>query len=281
MFSVRLNFMIIYKILNKINGMIYIGQTTRRLEERWKGHISCSKRSKTPLSQAIKYFGFENFEVSVLEEICDNSKKTLNMREVFWIHELKSLNPNGYNATTGGSGEYLMSEEARERLSKSCKGRPSNNLGKKHSDETRKKISESQKGKTHSKETREKISKAGLGRESPIKGKKLPELRAQRCREIGFKKGNEPWNKGTPQDDVAKFKNSMSQPNRKMVLCIDTGEVFSSASEASRKLGVNRGNLSNVCRGNGCYKSVGGLHFRYTTVEELTLEKKEENTTGE
>lgn len=31
--------MVIYKILNQLNGKVYIGQTTRTLEQRWKNYI--------------------------------------------------------------------------------------------------------------------------------------------------------------------------------------------------------------------------------------------------
>lgn len=48
-----------------------------------------------------------------------------------------------------------------------------NNIGRKFSKETRRKMSESQKGKKISKETRLKMSEAHKGRESPMKGKKL------------------------------------------------------------------------------------------------------------
>lgn len=30
--------MIVYKIKNKLDGRLYIGQTTKKLEERWKEH---------------------------------------------------------------------------------------------------------------------------------------------------------------------------------------------------------------------------------------------------
>ena len=29
----------IYKITNNINGKVYIGKTTKTVEERWKGHL--------------------------------------------------------------------------------------------------------------------------------------------------------------------------------------------------------------------------------------------------
>ena len=48
--------MIIYKITNNINNKIYIGQTTRTLEERIAEH----KRKRNPLiSKAIKKYGIE------------------------------------------------------------------------------------------------------------------------------------------------------------------------------------------------------------------------------
>ena len=47
----------------------------------------------------------------------------------------------------------------------------------------------------------------------------------------------------------------------KMVRCIETGEVYQSSVEASRTLGINRSNISSVCRGK--LKSAGGFHFEY------------------
>jgi len=36
--------MYIYQIKNKLNGKCYIGQTTKKPEERWKKHIAISNR---------------------------------------------------------------------------------------------------------------------------------------------------------------------------------------------------------------------------------------------
>lgn len=47
----------------------------------------------------------------------------------------------------------------------------------------------------------------------------------------------------------------------KKVLCIETGEVFPSTVEASRKTGIHFSNISNVC--NGKRKSASGYHWRY------------------
>lgn len=70
--------MIVYKLTNLVNGKIYVGQTTRSLEKRFKEHSHC----KTSLiGQAIHEFGEENFSREVLVT-CDSKEETDNL-EVF------------------------------------------------------------------------------------------------------------------------------------------------------------------------------------------------------
>ena len=70
--------MIIYKITNKINGKVYIGQTIRSLEIRKRGHIQCAEQGMNRhLYNAMRKYGIENFE---FEEMCKaNSKSELIM----------------------------------------------------------------------------------------------------------------------------------------------------------------------------------------------------------
>ena len=56
------------------------------------------------------------------------------------------------------------SEETRKKISESKKGENNYWFGKHHSEETRKKISEAHKGKNHSDETRKKMSEAHKGK---------------------------------------------------------------------------------------------------------------------
>ena len=58
--------LIIYKIINKINKKIYIGQTTRTLEERKKSYKYEKGR---PIAHAIKKYGFENFDFMAGDEV--------------------------------------------------------------------------------------------------------------------------------------------------------------------------------------------------------------------
>ena len=90
--------MIIYKITNLINSKIYIGQTIRTLEDRILQH----QYDDLYVDRAIKKYGWDNFKAEVIEE-CETIEK-LNEREMYWIKELNSKAPNGYNLTDGGEG---------------------------------------------------------------------------------------------------------------------------------------------------------------------------------
>ena len=96
----------IYKITNKINGKIYIGQTSSTTEERWKGHKYAwhSTRSCPTLYNAFDKYGIENFEI---EEIEQCNTKDLNEREIYWIKQYNSYE-EGYNATVGGEGNRRL-----------------------------------------------------------------------------------------------------------------------------------------------------------------------------
>lgn len=93
----------IYKIVNKINGKVYVGQSVD-IVERWKQHgYKAFNQNELAYNSAIhaafRKYGIENFELVVLEE-CAVSE--LDERERYWIQELDCLSPNGYNVLVGG-----------------------------------------------------------------------------------------------------------------------------------------------------------------------------------
>ena len=94
---------IIYK-LTFPNGKMYIGQTTKTLAERIKGHNIDSHKAKYPVHKAIKSFGIENVKSEIIE-YCDTQEE-LDEREQYWIKELNTMlgteNCNGYNVVSGG-----------------------------------------------------------------------------------------------------------------------------------------------------------------------------------
>ena len=121
---------IIYKIENKINHNIYIGQTVQTFSQRWGGHVHAAytkshKDYTCPLHNAIRKYGEDAFEKSIIE-ICNIEE--LNEREKYWIQYYDSYN-NGYNAALGGDGHQKYDyaaivkyfEENENSIIKTCK----------------------------------------------------------------------------------------------------------------------------------------------------------------
>lgn len=91
--------MFIYKLTNTITGDFYIGKTIKTPEQRFIKHKSSSKHnSQTYLHRAMRKYGFENFQISVLTE--SNNLIELNNLEISYI---SNLSPT-YNMTSGGDG---------------------------------------------------------------------------------------------------------------------------------------------------------------------------------
>lgn len=178
----------IYKTTNLINNKIYIGKkkSSKFLGEKYLG-------SGKIIRHAIEKYGKDNFSVELLEE-CD-SLETLNEKEKYYILKYNSQNLIiGYNISFGGDGGVTWgydkhpfkgkhhTEESRKKNSESCKGRIAWNKGKKGvqimSEETKQKIRFKNLGKKKnrikkhnvpmSEETKEKLRQANLGKKVPI-----------------------------------------------------------------------------------------------------------------
>ena len=87
----------IYKITNKRNLKVYVGQTRQPLEQRFLQH----SKALTPLGAAMRDCQLDNFTIEVIEQC--QSQKQANQREQFWIKTLNSKVPNGYNQRDGGA----------------------------------------------------------------------------------------------------------------------------------------------------------------------------------
>ena len=87
----------IYKVTNKINGKVYIGQSVD-IGRRWREHMTA--KDDIYFHKAIQKYGVENFEWEVIEQC---KKKDLDEREIYWIEYYDSYN-KGYNCTKGGGG---------------------------------------------------------------------------------------------------------------------------------------------------------------------------------
>ena len=96
--------MIIYVATNTVNGMQYVGITTRSLKDRKRGHFSSAKRGKGlegTFPNAIRKFGFDKFAFKIIDRA--SSVEELKEKEEIHITRLMTLTPNGYNQNKGGA----------------------------------------------------------------------------------------------------------------------------------------------------------------------------------
>lgn len=169
----------IYKITNTKTGKVYIGKTTKSLNDRLQGHINnADKGNNFKLSLAIRKYGKENFIIEPIDFA--ETREELNEKEIHYIGEYNSLE-DGYNMTMGGEGGNTYINKSDEEmkvisgkistaLRKNNRNRgqfvgPKNSMyGKHHTPETKEKMSKALKGKKFSKEHNKKISEYYRGR---------------------------------------------------------------------------------------------------------------------
>lgn len=89
--------MVIYKITNKINNKVYIGQTKQDLKKRLYSHYNCKA---SLISKAFKKYGKENFIIEIIHK-CE-TKKQLDYYEELYIKQYNCKVPYGYNILDGG-----------------------------------------------------------------------------------------------------------------------------------------------------------------------------------
>ena len=128
----------IYLLENKIDGNIYVGQTTRSIKNRIKDHI----RNDYMIGRALRKYGLKNFKIIVYKLMHDD----LDFFEQLFIKNLNTIKPNGYNLESGGHKNRYYSEESKR------------------------KMSEAAKKKVFTKKHRENMSKARKGNKNPNYG---------------------------------------------------------------------------------------------------------------
>jgi group I intron endonuclease len=106
---------------------------------------------------------YDEFDWSIIET-CD-SRAQLNEMEFHYIKQYNTKAPNGYNLTYGGDGMdgFKVTQETKDKISKSMSGKNAYWHGRHHSNATKKKLSEAASKRERgapSKETRNKIAKS-------------------------------------------------------------------------------------------------------------------------
>lgn len=128
--------MLIYKISNSINDRIYIGQTTyddinKRIECYYK-EVRWARKER-PIISAMRKYGFDNFTFEIIDT-ADN-REDLDKLERYYIKEYRSLcTQNGYNVELGGNSDGKHSEETKRKISEAQLGEKNHMWGKKGKD---------------------------------------------------------------------------------------------------------------------------------------------------
>jgi group I intron endonuclease len=112
--------MIVYLLLNKVNGKAYIGQHKGYdISKRWNRQLN-NVKVNSHFSHAVQKYGPASFSRTIL---CHAScQQELDLLEQFWIAAYKSTDPRfGYNQQSGGRkwrGEYTQEQAINEKIRK-------------------------------------------------------------------------------------------------------------------------------------------------------------------
>jgi group I intron endonuclease len=154
----------IYRWVNKVNGNTYIGSSVN-LGRRLKVYYDFSflsvriKKSKSRIYSSILKHGYSNFQLEILEHC---TKENAISREQYYIDLLKP--EYNLNSTAGSRFGSIHSEETRRKMSNSSQGRKLTEHTKNLLSLANKGMSNPNFGKTHSAETKASISLARLGK---------------------------------------------------------------------------------------------------------------------
>lgn len=217
----------VYCIENLVNGKRYIGRSIN-LSKRFLDHrndLDANVHSNRFLQWDWIFYGIKNFNFYLIEE-CDPDNDKLNECESFWIKKLDTKSPDGYNLTDGGDGT----------------------LGRFHSEETRKRISESLLNKKiiYSEDRKREISERNkrlgkwFGEDNPQFGKRMTKEKKEICRKANL--GNK-YSLGKKDSKEVSDKKSISHQgigrrkgaNYKFIGTKLEGKNFSAAVSYKRK----------------------------------------------
>ena len=174
----------IYKLIDPITNEIrYIGLTFNDLKQRLKSH--CSDVNKTHKSNWVRKLKSQGFK-PIIEPVEENisSYEECCSREIYYIQYYRNIGCNLTNSASGGGVNFKMSDETRKKMSESQKKRYET-YKLVLSEETKAVLSQKAKEKFENDEEREKLRIANKRYEdSKSEEQKLQDVLAQDCKTI-------------------------------------------------------------------------------------------------
>ena len=174
----------IYEIRNRLTKRSYIGQSMR-IKKRWQDHkkvLSSEKKTNKFLLADYKkckeLLGHDDFlEFHIIEVLDGVSRAERLQKEEYWIKQAIAVygkqSVYNFNCTptaeinfSSPKGPRKSSSQYRNGVNHPYYGKSSPMRGKKHTEETRKKIAEASGQRTMSDEAKEKIRNANLGKKA-------------------------------------------------------------------------------------------------------------------
>lgn len=280
----------VYCIRNKINNKRYIGKSDC-IYDRWCNHIyhlNTNSHKNIHLQNAWNKYGSESFEFYVVEP-CASSDDAYE-REKIWINYYDSYK-NGYNRDLGGSGSlgYKHTEETRRKMSELMQQRVKDFnyvhplLGKKMSEESKKRISESHKGllvgqKNHmsikiicitTNEIFECLSDANKKYHCNLNKRLKNGVCAtgrQRTNDLKIWMTYDYYS-SLSQKEINNIVDQIIYDRDYRVICLNTGKIYNTPSEAAKEYGIRSQGITWCCRGQSTYykNDIDGnpLHWAY------------------
>jgi group I intron endonuclease len=259
----------IYRITNLITKMIYIGQTKKDPNERWRGHKSTIKCGKgcPILRNAVHKYGIENFKFEVLiicfdEDLCNYEKQ--------YIKKYNSITPNGYNANEGGEVGGMFkgkhhSEETKKVLSEKSRGRYTNDqVRQEHGESVKKALQTSEKWKKAIAEGR--VGKSGGAAKKKLGTKTSEETKKKISESVKkYFSGDSEKNKESHYKHHSEIMtNAIGRKVTQYTLKGEFIKEYPCIAEAARQTNVTRRNIQNNVVNRS--KTAGGFVWKYAEI---------------
>lgn len=277
----------LYRITNKINGKIYIGQTVEPTK-RWYQHRRDAAHPTMAIHYAINKYGAHNFEFEVIASC--KTWDNVNELETLLVaqYDCLTINGKGYNIALGGMNapksdawkqamrdhwtndlreeksqfmrEFIANKSPEEKekianlLSKILKGRhlsPNSEFKLNHtvSEDTKNKISKANSGKHNSPKTE---FKPGHKNTDPtiLNSNKI----VKNSNNGQFKSGQIPWNKGLHINNVGTFPSGEQHPNAKIneIQVLEIIKLYKSGMkkmDISKTLEISKDTVYDILKG--------------------------------